>query len=434
MSVWWSSFSQLQLVGTNHKHAPIEVRERLWCQGADLPDRLTSIIQGSRGIKEAVILSTCNRTEIYVVSSDDSNIVDYLTRLMSDWGGIDVAVLRQRIYLLTDDEAVRHLFAVSSGLDSLVIGEKQIQGQVTDAAKVAAQAGTAGEFLSELFRRASRVSKNVRKQNGLELDKASVSSAAVSLLEHASSGRTINSVLLVGAGKMVTLAAQCLAKDTRLDLWIANRTIQRAQEVAKKSGGKPLLLSEVPLVLQTTDAVLTCTSSPSYVIPANDVEAAMSKRSNKPLIIIDIAVPRNVDPEVAKIPKVQLYNIDGLAPFLEKDLASHRPQITKAERQIYAEAKRFLESVRGYDANRTIKELRMMAEQIRGKELSRAMRRLGEVSSRNREIVDVLTRSIINKLLHEPTTRLRQQAAKGNGGLYEATIRELFAICEKSSQ
>jgi glutamyl-tRNA reductase len=170
------------------------------------------------------------------------------------------------------------------------------------------------------------------------------------------------------------------------------------------------------------------------VIPANDVEAAMSKRNNKPLIFIDIAVPRNVDPEVAKIPNVQLYNIDGLAPFLEKDLAPYRPQITKAERQVYSEAERFLESIRSYDANRTIKELRMIAEQIRAKELSRAMRRLGDVSCRNREIVDVLTRSIINKLLHEPTARLRQQAAKGSGGLYEAAIRELFAISEKSSQ
>jgi len=434
VSDWWTSSSQLQLVGTNHKHAPIELRERLWCQGVDLPHRLTSIIQGNKGIKEAVILSTCNRTEIYVISSHDSNVVDYLTQLMSDWSGIDTAVLRQRIYLLTDDEAVRHLFAVSSGLDSLVIGEKQIQGQVTDAAEVAAQAGTAGQFLSELFRRALRVAKDVRKQSGLEQDKASVSSAAVSLLEHASSGRTINSVLLIGAGKMVTLAAQCLAENARLDLWIANRTIQRGQELAKKCGGKPLLLSKVPLVLETIDAVLTCTSSPSFVIPANDVEAAMSKRNNKPLIFIDIAVPRNVDPEVGKIPNVQLYNIDGLAPFLEEDLASYRPEIRKAERQIYAEAERFFESIMSYDATRTIKELRMIAEQIRGKELSRAIRRLGDVSSRNREIVDVLTRSIINKLLHEPTTRLRQQAAKGKGGLYEATIRELFAISEQSSQ
>jgi glutamyl-tRNA reductase len=423
---------RLQAIGVNHKQAPVEIRERLSFPVEDLPNRLRSIIQGNKKISETIILSTCNRTEIYTVSSYDAGIAEYVTKMLSDWSEIPVQKLKQHMHLLVGHEAVRHLIAVTSGLDSLVVGEQQIQDQVKEALRVAGQAGTSGRFLSELFRYAYRAASNIRKQTGLGLKSPSISSAAVSLLKKRSNDHAVGSILLVGAGKMISLAAEDLSSFKNIEVWVGNRTIQRAKKLAERVGGKPLPLDQIRMALQKVDAVLICTSSIDYVIRADDIEAAMSSRRERPIILIDASVPRNIDPCVARIPGVQLYDIDDLAPFIEDNQESHRSKIVRAEDLVRAEAERFHARIRSYDADETLRDLRRLAEEIRRKELSRALRRLGDVPDREKEIVDILTCRIVNKLLYEPSARLREHASNGDGEAYEALVRDLFAIGQET--
>ncbi len=419
---------QLTLVGTNHIYAPIALRERLWFQPESLPNYLGSMIHETKGVSEVVILSTCNRTEVYVVSQRNPNIAEYLTSKISDWSGIQTAELAGHMYLLTDEEAVEHLFTVSSGLDSLVLGDGQVQGQVKDAAKTASQAGTIGRFLFELFQQAARAAADIRKQSGLEHEKNSVSSAAVSLIKQKMGNNPIKSILLIGAGKMIAIATERLTQAGGIEVFVANRTIERAEALAERIGGKPLALNQISEALANTDAVLSCIGVTRYVVDAGDLESAMRKRNNRPLLLVDAGVPRNIDPAAAQIPQVQLYNIDDLAPFLKDNHDTMQANIAQARALVRKEADKFNAHIKTYEAIGTLKDLRKVAEEIREAELSKALRRLGDLSDHDKKVVDLLTKRIINKLLFEPTARLKEHASNGDGDTYEAIIRELFAI------
>jgi glutamyl-tRNA reductase len=425
---------QLVLVGTNHNHAPIQIRERLSIQPQDLPARLKSLANGGVGVNEVVALSTCNRTEVYAVAARGADIQEYLLGAMSSWSHVPVEDLKERTYAMYDEEAVSHLITVASGLDSLVVGEEQIQGQVRDAAKVAKQAETAGRFLTELFQHAVRFSTKVRHECGFELKGASVSSAAVSLLRKTSATQPIHSILLIGAGKMITLAAGDLSTPRQAQVWVANRTTQRAEELAKRFGGKPIAFNKIPEILEKADAVLSCTSSPTYIITWELLDRAMAKRPEKPLILIDASVPRNIDPAVSVLSNVQLFNLDDLTPLTKSAHESLKPQLEKAGRMIREEAQRVFMHLRAYDANETLKDLMRMAEEIREQELSRALNKIGHVSDREKEILELLTRRIINKLLYEPTARLKEHMGNGDGEAYDAMVRELFAIDQENDR
>ncbi len=419
---------QLTLVGTNHVHAPIALRERLWFQSESIPKYLRSMIRENERVSEVAILSTCNRTEVYAVSQRNPNIAEYVTSKISQWSGIPTTDLAGHLYSFTDEEAVEHLLTVSSGLDSLVLGDGQIQGQVKEAAKIASQAGTIGRFLFELFQQAVRATADIREQSGLELEKNSVSSAAISLIKQKVGSNPIKSILLVGAGKMIAIAAERLMEGGSIEVFVANRTIQRAESLAKRIGGKPLALNQIPEVLAKADAVLSCISAAQYVINAGDLASAMQKRNNRPLLLVDAGVPRNVDPAAAQIHQVQLYNIDDLAPFLEENRNTMQASLAQARALIRKEADRFNAHIKTYGAIGTLKDLRKVAEEIREEELSKAIRRLGNLSDHDKKVVDLLTRRIVNKLLFEPTARLKEHASNGDGDTYEAVIRELFAI------
>lgn len=429
-----SSKTQLILVGTNHKHAPIELRERLSCRTEQLPSRLRAFVNGRTFVKEAVLLSTCNRTEVYIATTSDStphlvrDIQDYAVKALADWAGISTSSLKEHLYCLSDEDAVGHVFDVASGLDSLVIGEQQIKTQVREAARAAAQAGTAGRFLIELLQHACHVADKVQKRCDLGYGDVSVSSASISVLAKSSVDSPIRSLLLLGAGKMIRLAAGGLSSLNLNEIWVVNRTTERAEELAKRVGGRVLPFNEMSEVLEKTDAVLICTSSPSYVIMFNDLESAVRKRNGRPIIIVDASVPRNVDPTAATIPGVKLYNIDDLAPFIEYQRKMIEPRIEEARKLIQAEVDDWYAHIRAYDANDTLKDLRKLAEEIRERELSRALRKLGIVSEREKAIVDLLTRRIVNKLLYEPTARLKEHTGHGDGETYEQAIRELFGI------
>jgi glutamyl-tRNA reductase len=377
------------------------------------------------GISEAVILSTCNRTEVYVVSAVDADAAAQVTSLMSKWSDIRTEELSEQVYVFRDNEAVKHLFTVAAGLDSLVLGERQIQEQVKLAAREAAEIGTTGRILEELFQRAYRTATRVRKETGIGLDGGSISSAAVTLLKTISQKDPIQTILLIGAGKMMNLAATDLSSLVK-QIWVANRTAERAAVLAERLNGKLLPFDQVQNSLHQFDAILCFTSSREHLISATDLKRAVEKGKNRRLILIDASVPRNFDPESAKIPGIQLYNIDDLATYVT-DIASQN-HILKAESLIEKEVKDFEAHSRIYDVNDTLKNLRKMAEEIRANELSKALLRMHNASERDKEIMDLLTRRIINKLLHEPTARLKEHATNGDGESYEAIIRELFAM------
>ena len=449
MKVSGSSKSQLMLVGTNHKYAPIELRERLSCPTDELPSRLKAFVNGNSLVKEAVLLSTCNRTELYFTAASDfeasaasegfttsssvslrfiRELEDYAVRVMADWAGISSSNLKEHFYCLIGEDAVRHVFEVASGFDSLVFGEQQIKSQTRDAARAGTRAGTAGRFLIELFNHACYVADQVQMKCDLGHADASVASASISLLNKASKDNPIRSMLLLGAGKMIKLAVGGLSSLNLTEIWVMNRTTERAEELAKRVGGYVLPFNKMSESLEKTDAVLICTSSPSYVIKFDDLESAIRKRNGRPIIIVDASVPRNVDPSAATIPGVKLYNIDDLAPFVEIDGKLSKARTEEGRKLIQVEVNDWCAHIEAYNANDTLKNLRKVAEEIREKELSRALRKLGSVSERERAIVDLLTRRIVNKLLYEPTARLKERTGHGDGEAYDEAIRELFGL------
>ena len=421
------------MVGTNHKHAPVGVRECLWCPPEKLPDRLKSTINQAN-VGEAVILSTCNRTEVYAVSPLDRDVSKDIKKTMSEWSGIQPADIEQYTYAVTGEDAVHHLISVASGLDSLAVGEPQIQEQVKQASRIANQTQTSGPFLSELFRHAYRAANSIRKQSGLDTERVSVSSAVTLMLKELSRKHQIQTILLVGAGKMISLAAEDLSAFPGIEVWVANRTIQRAQDLATQISGKAIGLGDIPKALEKADVVITCISSADYVIGAEELRRAIAKRKGKELTIIDVGVPRNVNPPSNDIRGLQVYNIDDLAPFIEVQKKLYRAKITEAERLAREQVQNFDTHMRACEANDTLRDLRRIAEDIREKELSRALRKLGDIPSREKTIVDLLTRRIVNKLLYEPTVRLKEHASNGDRENFEAIIRELFGIGRQSEE
>jgi len=424
--------SQIVVVGTSHKHAPINIRERLGCNPEEQATRLKSLLLSCKEIQEVVLLSTCNRTEVYALSADVMETASNLTNLLSCWSSIPEDELKQCLYVLLDEEAIRHLFRVSTGLDSLVPGERQIEEQVREAGRLANQMGTSGRNLSDLFHHAYNCSLRIRRETELGSEDPSVSTTAITLLKKHSEVHSIRSILLIGAGKMIRLAAKDLSALGGPDVWVANRTAQRAEELANRTGGRSVQFEKIPEVLESVDAVLSCTSATNYLITAHDLRAIMQRRHNAPLVMIDASVPRNIDPEVAKVSGVQLFNIDDLASFVNENRDDVQSRIDAAEKLIETETSIFLARIRSFDANNTLKDLRRLAEKIREKELERALRRMGRVSAREEEILDVLTQRIVNKLLYEPTARLKEHARNGDGNTYEAVIRDLFAINQEA--
>jgi len=423
---------QLTLVGTNHKHAPIEIRERLWCRPETLPSRLKSLIEGT--ISEAVILSTCNRTEIYTLSSPDAKAAERLKSTLAKWGEIGQNDIERYLYVLTGEAAVHHLICVAAGLDSLAVGEQQIQEQVRQALRVANRAGSSGRFLSELFRHTDNAANNIRIRSGLVSEQVSVSSAVSVLLRHLAADRRIRTILLVGAGKMISLAAEDLAALPEVEVWVANRTVQKAKDLASRVGGRAIGLSDVDRILEKADVLLTCTSANDYVIGTEELRKVIERIPDKELIVIDVAVPRNVDPNAKLIPRLKVYDIDDLAPFAEEHRRASRPKLEEAERLAHEETRNFYAHVRAYDANDLLKDLMKVAEDVRERELARALRKLGDVPTREKTILDLLTRRIVNKLLYEPTLRLKEHATNGDGENYETVIRELFDLGRQSEQ
>jgi glutamyl-tRNA reductase len=412
----------LVLVGISHRVAPVEVRELL----ALTLERSGEMARELAGEGEAVCLSTCNRTELYVSAPDPDEAAARATDLLVATSGLPAQALHGVLYRLRDEAAALHLFRVAGGLDSMVPGEGEILGQV----RAAYEAGAAGPFLDRLFRQAIHAGKKVRSETAIGENPASVSSAAAALVEQVFGDLGACRILLVGAGKTGELAARNLAsRGGRIDL-VANRSPEKAAELAARFGGEPIALDRLVEELAGVDVVVSSTSASGFVLRREDVESVLPARRGRPLFLIDIAVPRDLDPAIHELDGCYLYDIDDLQSVVVESLAGRRQEAGRAEAIVAAEAERFREWQASLDVVPAIASLRARAEAIRAAELERARARLGRLTEAERAAVESITAQIVNKLLHLPTVRMKEAAAGADGAVYAETVRHLFGLGE----
>jgi glutamyl-tRNA reductase len=424
--------AQIACLGLSHHTARVDLRERISCMLPTLP-RLEQkradddACCSSSALEELGLLSTCNRVEIYAAVAPGADaealLMDYLEA--QHQGG--TAHFREHLYYREGDEAIRHLANVAAGLDSLVLGEPQILGQVTQAYSEAVEARTAGPVLGTLFRAAIRAGKRARTETAISSNPASIGSVAITLAQSVVGNLTQKRVLVIGAGVMAQLALSSLRKRGVQRLALANRTRERAEELAASWGGRTYALDELPQALADADVVITATASNSPLITAPMVAAAQG--DGRTLVLIDIAVPRNVAPAVEALAGVHLFNVDNLQQGLDVALEARQREVPRVQAIIDEELAVLAREMQALSVRPLIVDWRQQAEAIRQRELERTLRFLGDDLDPETLIhVHALSRSLVNKLLHEPTLRLREQAGSGQAATYEAAIRDLFDL------
>jgi glutamyl-tRNA reductase len=420
---------RLVLVGTSHHRAPVELREQIFVSAADNRELVERLAGGDA---EAVVLSTCNRTELYLVHSDEETAQARAFAELTALAGLSETEIAPALYTLTDEAAALHAFRVAAGLDSLIPGEAQILGQVRSAYELARVADTAGPVLHRLFRQALRVGRRVRTETAIGENPASISSAAAELAERVFGNLEGRRILILGAGKMSDLATVNLISRGVESVFVANRSLERAERLASRFGGRAVGLDEVETELESADVVVASTSARGFVLSADQVARAMAKRRGRPIFFVDIAVPRDIDPAVNELEGCYLYDVDDLERVVEESVAGRREEAVRAEVIVSEEAQRFRDWHLSLDVVPAIASLRALAESIREDELARAEGRLGSLSPSQRRAVESLTAQIVNKLLHPPTVRMKEAAAAADGILYANAIRHLFALEEPS--
>ncbi|MFH1566957.1 MAG: glutamyl-tRNA reductase [Gemmatimonadota bacterium] len=421
----------LTTLGLNHTTAPVEVREKLAFPPAEQPEVLRRLLE-RHGASEAAVLSTCNRSEIYVVAGDGGG--EAVRRCLAEVRGVDVAELSSCFYQLEGVEASRHLFRVACGIDSLVIGESQIIGQVRDALETAQGAGSARLLINEAFQRALRVGKRARSETDIGRGRLSVSTAAVELAGQIFGRLEGRRALLLGAGEMIELTAQYLVDGGVTDFVVANRTVERAQELARRFNGQAVSLDALGSRLEEVDIVIASTAAPGFVITADLVRAAAPQRRGRPLFLIDIAVPRDVDPEVRQLGDVFLFDIDDLEQVVQANRQERESEIRSVEVLIAEEHADFERWLNALGAGPLIKALRERAEVLQEQELERWMGKLGHLSEADRQSVAAVLRGYANKLLHQPLVQIRKLANADDGYLQLDTVRRLFDLDEPAGK
>jgi glutamyl-tRNA reductase len=413
--------------GLSHKTAPVEIRETLAVTVGKLAPDLDALRQ-QPGVGEGVIVSTCNRTEVYAsLASPEDGVIE---RFLASRYQVDMARLGPHLYRYLDREAVSHLFRVASGTDSMAVGEYQILGQVKQALTCAQTQGTAGAVLGQLFQTALAVGKRARGETEIGAGAFSVAGCAVALARQIFDSLGDKRILILGAGEMAEATARTLQSAGAPSVFVANRTFDRAQALAGELGGQAVRFDDLESALSAADIVVASTASPHAVVHRELVARAMRRRRNLPLFLIDIAVPRDVEPAVGRLDNVYLYDIDDLQAVVAEDTALREREIEKVEAIVQQEADRFMGWFRSLAVTPTIQALQAKLEGIRRQELERAASRLGGLSPEQREAVERLTRSIVEKTLHSPAIRLRRDAENGERIDEAAVLRALFEIEE----
>ncbi len=417
---------RLLLVGLNHRTAPVEVRERfaLEKKGTHPLDILRQELPQA---SEAYFLSTCNRVEFLLVTEEVEETLAGLKDLLARETGLPRSRFEPHLYVLRDREAVRHLFRVAAGLDSMVLGEPQILGQVKEAYREAARRRTTGPILNRLLHRTFSVAKRVRTETGIGSYAVSVSYAAVELAKKIFGSLRGKKALLVGAGEMAELAAQHLLSAGVEKMLVANRTFSRAVELAERFRGEAYSLEELPECLLEADIVISSTGAPGYVITRETVKPLLRKRRLRPLFFIDIAVPRDIEPAVNELENVYVFDIDDLKQVVEENLGRRRKEARRADRIIEEEVLKFERWLRELEVYPTIKALREKAEEIRRRELARTLPRLRNLSPEDKEALEVMTEAIVNKILHAPILYLKMGYHR-MGREAITTVRRVFDL------
>ncbi len=421
---------KLLVAGVTHKTANVGVRERLAIPEQSLLDAVRAL-RRYEGVAEAVVLSTCNRVEFAVAADDDADpyaaIADFLrTR------GLSFELLGPQFFRCEQRSAIEHLFRVASSLDSMVVGEPQILGQLKAAYTAAKSAGALGGVLETVMSRAFFVAKRVRTETGIGQMAVSVSYAAVELARKIFGSLTGKKVMIVGGGKMSQLAARHLRRSGAAHVFVTNRTAERANELAEAFQGTAVDYQRFAAMLPEIDILIASSAAPHFILTVEDMQRVISARRNKPIFLIDIGVPRNIQPEINKIDNVYLYDIDDLQGVVQNNLRAREQEASRAEQIIQQEVDSTMARLRAQEIAPTIASLQEQLEEIRESELARAIRRLGVLSPEQREIIDLMTRSIVNKIAHGPISELRKQAGDPEGVQVIDAIRRVFRLREQT--
>ena len=418
----------IHCLGLNHTTTPIHLREQLAFNDDQIRASLARFSCGhvSNTITEIILISTCNRIEYYAISSVRS--FTELETLLCDSHGISIKKLQQYLYHYTNIDAVHHLFNVAAGLDSLVLGEPQILGQLVNALELARGIGSSGPLLSRFFQSAISAGKRARSETAISRNSTSVSSLAAGLCERSVTELHNSQVAILGAGEMAELAVEALRNRDVNHLTVVNRTLERAHDLAERWNARVDIFENLERVLVRTDILITSTGAPHLIVHPNMVAAAMRQRPNRPLILIDIAVPRDVDPEVENIPNVHLYDIDNLNANLEQSLAGRMAEIPHVEMILAEEEAKFMKFLHSLDMLPLITDMQRQAEAIRQTELQKTLRRLPDLTDLQRTRIEALTQALVRKILDHPTNRLRSEATLPNAPEYAAVVRSLFGL------
>jgi glutamyl-tRNA reductase len=424
---------RIVLIGLNHKTAPIEIRERFAVVCVDTSGPLERLAR-LRALKEIFYISTCNRMEVLFTTSTLDQGIGAVVGLLAEIYGQTSAVLKPYLYTHIDHEAVNHLFRVVCSLDSMVVGEPQILGQVKDAYRQATEAKTSGVILNRLLHKSFSVAKKVRTETRIGSSAVSISYAAVELAKKIFQDLRGKVTLLIGAGEMAELAAEHLLSNGVDRIVIANRTLERAMQLARTFHGTTVPWEDLTEELRRVDIIISSTGSPELIMSAEQVKQRMRARRNRPLFFVDIAVPRDIDPEVNRIDNVYLYNIDDLQGIVEINRAERLKEAARAEHIISAEALRFDAWLRTLEIVPTIVSLREKAEQIRKAEVRKTLNHLNSLSDSEIEAIQFLTQSVINKLLHDPILFLKRVSTRSRKDLYLDVARKLFHLDDDEAE
>lgn len=415
------------VIGLNHRTAPLDLLERMTIGDGQLPKALHDLCTREH-ISESLVLSTCNRTEVYAVAERFHGAYSDIRGFLAEFSFLPPEDFSDHLYVHYDSAAAAHLLAVTAGLDSAVLGESEIQGQVKVAWERARDEGTAGPALNLLLRHALEAGKRARTETGIARNIASVSQAAVAMTGQRLGGVAGRTVVVLGAGEMGEGMAVALAGAGAGDVLVANRTQARAAELAARVGGRAVPLVELPERLAEVDVLLTSTGSRAPMIERADLEPVMAGRADRPLLIVDIAVPRDVDPAVAEVPGVTLLDMDDLRGFAAAGVAERRREVAAVEAILDDELERYLGATSAREVAPMIVALRDRAEAVRSAELDRLRGRYDDLDERQLDMVDAVTRGLVAKLLHQPTVVLKDAAGSPRGDRLVAALRELFEI------
>ncbi len=414
-------------VGLNHRTAPVELRECLAIGAQDIGSILQEMVRHP-AIREAALLSTCNRVEMTVVTHDPDAAIAALHEWFARKATMDLEQVIEHLYSYTTDDAVRHLYAVAAGLDSLVLGEPQILGQVKASYEYALDAGTAGHILHRLYQSTFAAAKRARSETAIGKQAVNISSCAVELARHIFGDLTGKTVMLIGAGEMAELAATHLRAQGCANILVANRTLERARKLAQNFDGHALMLDDIDQYLDAADIVLSSTGANTFVLLPDTVECAIRKRRNRPMFLVDIAVPRDIDPRIADLDDIYLYDIDDLQQVVQGNREQREQEAEKARGILHKEAEAFLNWLKSLETVPLIRNIQTHMEQLRQEELAKAEKYLKGLSTEQREAMDRFSRALMKRFMHPALKTLKALPADIEGDLLMGSANRLFGL------